>query len=503
MGYVLKSLLLVLLIFPMVNFFVVLVLAVARMRIEGAAFSLLITLLTGAYLGWRHAKKSNLPDSFALRYWPLVAPIMFILLAYNFLTNTSGSYTTLFYISGMLTAPSSFFHEFNKAIIIWSLSYVPLIISFAVSVPSEKKLINTNLSWLACALTIALPIALVWDPAWQVKQVHSNMLPTYFGGAMVGDEEIARSYYRPWSRPEHSRLPRLDTPASFLIHENFPRIDGPILFAPIFSAAANEIYQIDDKNELRRYIDMPSPWGGDEQFINRLIHGSVDLAIVHRPSDAQLTAAQNAGVELHLTPIAREAFVFFVNHRNPVSNLSIEQIQDIYLRNITNWRQVGGDNRRILPFQRNHGSASQATMINEVMGGRNLPMPPLVLNYVGSFSYMGILRVRDIAMYRDQEESIGYSFRFSTRGMLQFGEEDTLRWWTLRPAPYAEPVKLLSVNGVAPTVENIRNGSYPFIQYIYAVTAGTSNPHVPGLVEWLLSPQGQELIERVGYVGVR
>ena len=65
----------------------------------------------------------------------------------------------------------------------------------------------------------------------------------------------------------------------------------------------------------------------------------------------------------------------------------------------------------------------------------------------------------------------------------------------------AEPVKFLSVNGVAPTVENIRNGSYPFTEDVFVVTAGTPNPHVHELIDWLLSPQGQELIEKTGYVG--
>jgi hypothetical protein len=66
----------------------------------------------------------------------------------------------------------------------------------------------------------------------------------------------------------------------------------------------------------------------------------------------------------------------------------------------------------------------------------------------------------------------------------------------------AAPVKLLSVNGVAPTEENIRSGLYPFTVDIFAVTAGTGNPNVRKLIDWLLSPQGQELIEKVGYVGI-
>jgi len=64
------------------------------------------------------------------------------------------------------------------------------------------------------------------------------------------------------------------------------------------------------------------------------------------------------------------------------------------------------------------------------------------------------------------------------------------------------PVKLLAVDGIYPSKENIRNGTYPFTVDVFAVTAGTSNPHVQDIIDWLLSPQGQELIEKTGYVGV-
>jgi phosphate transport system substrate-binding protein len=63
-------------------------------------------------------------------------------------------------------------------------------------------------------------------------------------------------------------------------------------------------------------------------------------------------------------------------------------------------------------------------------------------------------------------------------------------------------VKLISVDGIAPTVENIRSGTYPFTVDIYAATAGTANPNAAALIAWLLSPQGQSLVEKSGYVGI-
>ena len=63
-------------------------------------------------------------------------------------------------------------------------------------------------------------------------------------------------------------------------------------------------------------------------------------------------------------------------------------------------------------------------------------------------------------------------------------------------------IKLLKVDGVAPTRENIRSGAYPYTVELYAATAGTTNPQVPKLLEWLLGPQGQDLVDQTGYVSL-
>ena len=246
------------------------------------------------------------------------------------------------------------------------------------------------------------------------------------------------------------------------------------------------------------------------------------MIFVLQPSDEQLQSAKDAGVELHFTPIAKDGFVFFVNSRNSVSNLSIEQIRDIYRKQITNWQDVGGTDNTILPHQRPENSGSQTAMIIEVMRGEKLP-PPLLKEY--HVPMHGI--VSAVAQYQNQEESIGYSFRFFTEEMMRdiWGNMrkeaeyyhlmislipiNTLDLHERREQYQSEiekimnPVKLLAVDGIAPSKENIRNGTYPFTVDVYAVTAGTSNPHVKELTDWMLSPQGQELIEKTGYVGIK
>ena len=65
-----------------------------------------------------------------------------------------------------------------------------------------------------------------------------------------------------------------------------------------------------------------------------------------------------------------------------------------------------------------------------------------------------------------------------------------------------ENIRLLSVNDVEPTKETIRSGDYPITIEIYAITAGSKNPYLDEFLEWILSDQGQEIVEETGYVSI-
>jgi len=90
----------------------------------------------------------------------------------------------------------------------------------------------------------------------------------------------------------------------------------------------------------------------------------------------------------------------------------------------------------------------------------------------------------DVADYRNYSNSIGFSYRFYVTGLSNH-----------------EGVKLLAINGITPTTENIQNKTYPLIDEIVIVSrTDNTNPNVTKLAEWFLSPQGQELVKDVGYV---
>jgi phosphate transport system substrate-binding protein len=424
-----------------------------------------VAIIPALWLGWRCAAKNELPGTFAERYWPVLAPPLLLLVwaMFEFAFPRVNMYDA---------------HRVAFAVyLVIVFSTVLFMASFLLSA-RRKKLESTKGLRLTCAVAV-IAFAV---PAWQVKRLHDNYyentLPYKYDGPTLADENHAVP------------LPELDFSPSLSQSEDLPRLDGATAFYPVYNTIAREIYRGNEN-----WKDSLSLSRTEEAY-NRLIRGETDLIFVLQPSDEQLRAARDAGVELRLTPIAKEAFVFFVNERNPVSNLSIGQIQDIYMKKITNWKEVGGDNEKILPFQRPKNSGSQTAMLKEVMKEKELP-PPLQAEYSARMRGM-ILRV---AEYRDHPGAIGYSFRFFTLNMVQYSAEYRYRIYSSLARAEGR-VKLLSIDGVAPTEENIRNGSYPFTTDVFVATAGTKNPHVQELIDWILSSEGQTLIEKVGYVGI-
>jgi phosphate transport system substrate-binding protein len=292
------------------------------------------------------------------------------------------------------------------------------------------------------------------------------------------DDEMDYYNYHPFYND--NKLKTFDEPATISFTENYPKLDGATALYPVYGAIAQELYKGLDSETVEQYVTCSSTPRGYHRLINGedVISGEIDIFFGLQPSRQQIEEATEKGVEFSLTPIAKEAFVFFVNKDNPVNSLTLEQIQDIYQKKITNWETVGGKAEKIMPFQRPENSGSQTIMLARVMGDKPLP-PPLREEKAAGMG--GI--INHVATYRNYSSSIGYSFRFFSTGMK----------------PNAN-IKLLAINGIEPSVENIRNGSYPFTVDVYAVTVGSTNENTQKLIQWILSEQGQGFIETCGYV---
>ena len=119
-------------------------------------------------------------------------------------------------------------------------------------------------------------------------------------------------------------------------------------------------------------------------------------------------------------------------------------------------------------------------MLEKIMGTTAI-MPPMKEDNLGG---MGEI-INDVAGYRNYQEAIGFTFRYFSTEMFRNGE-----------------IKLLSIDGIAPTVENIRNGTYPFIADCCIITVDPRNENIRKIVDFMFSSAGQELIEKTGYVAI-
>ncbi len=273
---------------------------------------------------------------------------------------------------------------------------------------------------------------------------------------------------------ENSDLARIDS--SLKLTEDLPILDGAAALVPVYAAIVNAVYpegsvtyeggEFSDDNFYGENFapDSKMQYKNTVRGYRAIVDGDTDILFCAAPSEEQKRYAEEQGVELVYVPVGLEAFVFFVNENNPVDSLTAQQIRSIYAGEYRNWSQVGGANRVINPVTRLAGSGSQSAMDSFMGGRKTAPKSPLAL--FGA--------------------SIGFSFRYYMDGIV--GNES---------------VKMIALNGVYPSAENIRNGSYPVIAKFYAIyRADNDNSNIPVLIDWILSDEGQTLIEQSGYVRI-
>lgn len=262
---------------------------------------------------------------------------------------------------------------------------------------------------------------------------------------------------------ENSEAVKVDTDTEF--REDLPVLDGAAALYPVFSGIVNSVYPADSvRFENGEFTaDSALHYTNTRGAYKAVADGDADIIFCAGPNDEQLAYAEEKGAELEMVPIGREAFVFIVNSENPVDGLTSEQVRDIFAGDIKMWSEVGGEHLPIEALSRNKGSGSQTTM-DRFMGGREQKY-----NYLGGFG-----------------RSIGYSFRYYVDNMVGNGG-----------------AKKLALDGVCPDKEHIADGTYPLASTFYAVyRKDNENEQIPALIDWILSDEGQSVVEKAGYVPV-
>ncbi len=348
--------------------------------------------------------------------------------------------------------------------------------------------INGVITFITMLLLPSLLFPLIWIKkrkrsiiVWAIAAVISLIALGVNYGIIKYDESITINTspniniheYLPFD--ENSKIVKYDS-RTLKLTENLPRIDGAAALFPVYSAFVNAVYPQGTTlhDGIFEYNNTPDGY----RF---LAEKGTDIFIGVYPSDEQKAYAEECNTTFRYTPIGNEAFVFFVHKDNPIENLTTEQVKSIYSGEITNWKDLGGKNEKIAAFQRNEGSGSQS-MLERFMGDKSIMEAPKEL-----INDLMVGIIERVSNYKSKSNSIGFSFRYYVEGIIKNPD-----------------IKMLSIDGVKPTAENIKSGSYPIVTPIYAVTyEENANENVGKLLEWILSDEGQYIIEETGYVGLK
>lgn len=213
--------------------------------------------------------------------------------------------------------------------------------------------------------------------------------------------------------------------------------------------------------------------GGSGTGIAALLNGTTDLA----NSSRAMKDSEKVQLEKRFAappaeiPVAKDGVAIYVNERNPVAQLTVEQLRGIYLGDVTNWKEVGGPDARIVLYSRENSSGTYVFFKENVLGkddmsatAQTLPGTAAVVNAIAK-----------------ERNGIGYG-----------------------GAAYAKGVKELKIVGddgqaYLPTAENVKSGKYPLARPLFVYTRAKPAGELKEFIDFCLSPEGQAIVTQVGY----
>ena len=218
--------------------------------------------------------------------------------------------------------------------------------------------------------------------------------------------------------------------------------------------------------------------GGSGIGIAALINGATDICNASRPMKQserdKLKARYNTlGVEVKA---AKDGISLYLNDKNSVKELTIDQIKQIYTGKLTNWKQVGGKDAKIIVYGRENSSGTYVYFKDNVLEGedytstmQSLPGTAAVVNAVAK-----------------DANAIGYGGAAYAKGVR-----------------FAAVKKDASSPAYVPSEETIKNNSYPITRYLYMYLKTRPTGEIKDYIDWILSREGQDIVAKVGYFPVK
>jgi phosphate transport system substrate-binding protein len=219
-------------------------------------------------------------------------------------------------------------------------------------------------------------------------------------------------------------------------------------------------------------IDISVQGGGSGVGITSLIDGTCDIGNSSRPvKEEEVVRAKEKGVELFASIIARDAIAVIVHSSNKIDALTLEQIKAIYTGAISNWSQVGGADRLIVVVSRDSASGTfeafnelalhkEKLRPDALMQASNAAVVTTVANTPGAIGYIGL----------------GY---------------------------LTSQVKAIKVNDIIPSKETVNDNSYLLARPLFMYTNGEPDGIVKEFMDFVLSGEGQKLVEENGFISVK
>lgn len=281
---------------------------------------------------------------------------------------------------------------------------------------------------------------------------------------------------QPWSE-ESGMVSGNPDEAPSLTPKEYPVVDGSTATIPLSTALYQRVTGATEEEAESAVCHTKTT-----NAYNRLLNGEAELVLAYEPSASVYENMEQSGVKMNIKPIGKDALVFLSNVGNPVKSLSRQQLVEIYSGRMKSWSEAGGEQKEILAFQRPENSGSQTLMQKLVMQKTPMEEAP-VTSIVGE---MGELLER-VAAYGNQRNALGYSVYFYARNMYEI-----------------PGLRLMEVDGIQPSSDTIRDGSYPYVNEFYASIREDEPEDSPAhlLFDWLTTDKGQRFVGSLGYVSL-
>jgi len=254
----------------------------------------------------------------------------------------------------------------------------------------------------------------------------------------------------------------------------YPRVNGSTACLPLLVGVMAKVCGITTE-EAEPLVSIS---GGTGAVWDWLLYNDGMAVVYEAPEENKALIAEK---NLDIRPYGIDALVFIVNKDNPVDNLTTEQLIGIYTGKITDWSEVGGNQGPIVAYQRNQESGSQTLFLSLLMKDIKPQTPP-------SEQMPGFMSglIDAISNYDGSGSAIGFSVYYYAELMYTYPN-----------------LKILSVDGVKPSVETIAKRAYPFVNEFYLVIGNPDQDlNLAALHQWMLSEDARQLLIDLGYIPI-